>query len=119
VVLVLLRVCSVKRVYTGMAALSRPERRARRARLTPVRAREISGLVAIASRHTLARPTCLHRSLTLWWLLRRRGFDCSLKLGTRKRDGRFEAHAWIEQGGIVINDDADTDRRYSPLAWTP
>jgi len=47
--------------------------------------------------------TCLPQSVALAWLLRRRGVDASVCIGTRKDYGRFEAHAWVEVAGVAIN----------------
>ncbi len=75
-------------------------------------------LVAMAARHTPVANSCLHRSLALWWILRRRGFDTAIQFGARKKDGVFEAHAWIEHDGVVISDDQGA-REFVPLPWTP
>jgi hypothetical protein len=56
------------------------------------------------SRHLPFRATCLERSLGLWWMLRRRGYDTQLRIGGRIAVERFEAHAWIEHDGTVLND---------------
>ncbi len=55
--------------------------------------------------------TCLDRSVFLWWLMRVRGLDGRLRIGVVIEDGQLDAHAWVEQDGIVVNDDpAVTDR---------
>jgi hypothetical protein len=59
---------------------------------------------------------CLVRSLTLWWLLRRRGILGDLRIGVRKTEGEFQAHAWLEYQGKVVNDVAEIARQYSPFA---
>jgi len=64
-----------------------------------------------------ARPlpyaTCLPQSLTLWWLLERRGVQCDLRLGVRKEGGDLMAHAWVEVEGVALNDRSDVRHRYS------
>jgi len=55
---------------------------------------------------------CLSRSLTLWWLLRRQGLESELRIGVSTTGGRFEAHAWIEFQGTVINDQPDVRERF-------
>jgi len=42
--------------------------------------------------------------MVLWWLLQARGIAADLRIGARKETGRFEAHAWVETGGAVLND---------------
>ncbi len=48
------------------------------------------------------RAWCLQRSAVCVWLLRRRGIPADLVLGVRTFP--FEAHAWAELAGRVIND---------------
>jgi hypothetical protein len=83
--------------------------------------RAIARLVEAAARHGLYRATCLPRSLTLWWLLRRSGIDSALCIGVRKEETRFEAHAWEELCGTVLNDSADVRQRFTAfdLAISP
>ncbi|MGH9686894.1 MAG: lasso peptide biosynthesis B2 protein [Candidatus Acidiferrales bacterium] len=59
---------------------------------------------AAAARHLPMNANCLERSLTLWWLLRRRGIAAELCIGGRKERGQFEAHAWVEVGGVIVSD---------------
>jgi hypothetical protein len=70
----------------------------------------ISQVVHAAARHSVCGTRCLPRSLVLWALLRRQGFSPALRFGARKTDGRFEAHAWVEIGGRVL-DPAEGDAR--------
>jgi Transglutaminase-like superfamily len=51
----------------------------------------------------------------LLWLLNRRGIPARLRIGVRKEEGELEAHAWIESGGVVLNDTADVSERYRPF----
>lgn len=59
-----------------------------------------------------SRPSCLPRSLTLWWLLRRQGMPAELRIGVRREGDRLEAHAWVEQDGVVLGDHADVHDRF-------
>ena len=63
--------------------------------------------------HGPTNPNCLERSMTLWWLLRRERVDGELHIGARKEGGQFEAHAWVELAGQVLNDDADVHQHYA------
>ena len=85
-------------------------------RVDEPRARQIARIVAMASRHTPFANTCLHRSVTLWWVLGRRGLDSQLKMGARLHDGRLDAHAWVEHFGIVVNDDPEVTGSYTALS---
>lgn len=76
-------------------------------------ARASARMVRVASERGIARGTCLTRSLTLWWMLRRRGIDAELRIGVRKGQGSMDAHAWIEVRGTVVGDAPSVRERYS------
>jgi len=73
---------------------------------------------ALAAERGPLAGTCLSRSLTLWWLLRRRGIRTDLRIGVRKEAGRFEAHAWVEREGVVVNDRTEVVQQYAAFAET-
>jgi hypothetical protein len=58
----------------------------------------------------------------LWWMLRRQGIHGELHIGARKQGGRFEAHAWVELDGRILNDDVGVHQHYArfdaPIAAT-
>ena len=72
-------------------------------------------LVHSAGFHGLLDCGCLTQSLTLWWLLRRRGIDSEIYIGVRKIGNMLEAHAWVEYSGTVISDHPEIGRRFAPL----
>jgi hypothetical protein len=78
-----------------------------------LRTHGIVRLVQGAAAWSLFHPTCLHRSLTLWWLLRRQGIASELRIGVRMEQGRFEAHAWVERAGVALNDGSDVGLRFA------
>jgi hypothetical protein len=59
------------------------------------------------------QPNCLERSLALWWLFQLNAVEGELRIGGRKDQGRFEAHAWVECDGQVLNDTTDVHKHYS------
>ena len=69
-------------------------------------------MVRIAANHGLFRANCLEQSLTLSWLLKRRGIETDLRIGAQKHEGKFAAHAWIELDGVAINDSHDVGERF-------
>ncbi len=73
-------------------------------------------MVATASRDGLVHGNCLEQSLTLWWLLRRRRIPAQLRIGIRKQANKFQAHAWVELAGAVLNDRQDVHREYTAFA---
>lgn len=58
--------------------------------------------VATASRYVPGASTCLTRALAAQVLLARRGEVACLRIGVARREGRFQAHAWLESQGKVI-----------------
>ena len=76
-------------------------------------ARRAARLVEACGRTCSVGATCLSRSLTLWWLLRRRGIPVHLCIGVRKPAGALEAHAWVEHGDEVLNDDSRVRTRFA------
>jgi len=69
----------------------------------------------LVGRHLFFRTNCLERSLALRWLLRRRGIVTELRIGARKESALFEAHAWIELGGVVLNDPDEAHLHFAPF----
>ena len=82
-------------------------------------AREAARAVERASRLGFYAGNCLSQSIALSWLLRRHGVEAQLRLGTRTREGGFEAHAWVTHAGSVLNDSSDVETRYAPLQNAP
>ena len=78
-------------------------------------AREISRLEAATARCLFFQSTCLEQSLALWWLLRRHGVSAELRLGARKESNRFEAHAWVQLDGAILNNSAAGDVHFVPF----
>jgi len=77
------------------------------------RAELTSRMVNAAIRHVWRASTCLEKSLALWWLLGRRGIASELRIGARKLEGKFEAHAWVERDGLALNEAQQEHRHYA------
>jgi hypothetical protein len=78
---------------------------------------DLVGMVCRAQRR-VTRTTgilgpCLVRSLTLWTILTRYGVEVSLRVGFRKRDGKFEGHAWVEHDQSPLNESESEARTYT------
>ena len=58
-------------------------------------------VVTRSLRHVPFDSRCLMRSLVLTSLLARRGIDSSLVIAVSAEPG-FEAHAWVERGGVAL-----------------
>lgn len=70
--------------------------------------------VATAASRGPYHANCLERSLLLWWMLRWQGIPGELKIGVRREGQTLRAHAWIEHGGHVINDQDNIATLYTP-----
>ncbi len=81
--------------------------------------RQASDTVALAARNLpVYRATCLSRSLVLWHLLRKHGRPADLRIGVQVGEGGFNAHAWVEQEGTVVNDRADIAQEFTPIDFS-
>lgn len=70
-------------------------------------------MVNAADRHGLVHPSCLAKSLTLWWLLGRQGTTSQLRIGIRKEAEKLEAHAWVEREGAALNESEERHHHYA------
>ncbi len=84
----------------------------------PQAAERVAREVERAGREYSLYPVdCLVRSLVVVWLLRRRGIAAEFRLGVRTLTGRFEAHAWVEHGGVPLGEDADVARVFDAFEF--
>jgi hypothetical protein len=93
------------------AAVRRPVAAGRR--VEPATVAGICRAVDRAAGFYFKRAWCLQRSAACVHLLRRRGCPARLVLGVRTFP--FEAHAWAEVDGRVVNDRPDFIRRFRVL----
>lgn len=70
-------------------------------------------MVHSAAHYGPIRPTCLEESLALWYLLGEQGINPQLRIGVRKTDGKFEAHAWVEYQGQTLNQSNEVHKHYA------
>ncbi len=75
-------------------------------------AERIDGAFALLPLH----PTCLRRSVTLLRELERHGSAAELVIGVRNTSGSVEAHAWVQIGTTVVNDDPEAVGSYTVIA---
>lgn len=66
-----------------------------------------------AATYYFKRAWCLQRSATAVCLLRLRGVKALLTIGVRKFP--FQAHAWVEVEGRVVNDSPGVQQEYTVL----
>lgn len=61
----------------------------------------------------VARRNCLPRSVTLSWLLARRGVASDLRIGVRRDvQAGLAAHAWVEVAGRPLNESANVREQF-------
>ena len=75
-------------------------------------------MVNAADRHGLVHPSCLVKSLTLWWLLGQQGIGSQLRVGVRKEGANLEAHAWVEREGMALNEPEERHHHYAAFDRT-
>jgi hypothetical protein len=73
----------------------------------------VARMVRAAAYFGVGNFTCLEKSLTLWWLLGRQGIESTVRIGARKDQQTFEAHAWVERGGTVLQEQDEPERLYA------
>ncbi len=67
-------------------------------------AERVARMVTIAANHSFYSANCLKKALVIWWLLKRKGITSELKIGVRKEETDFLAHAWVELNGKPLTD---------------
>jgi len=101
------------------AAFEEPARAARNSKAleagTLDMARRIAHLEAVTATNLFFRTSCLEQSLVLCRMLRRRGMNAGLRIGARKEEDRFEAHAWVEMEGNVVDGSGAEHLHFMPF----
>ena len=97
---------TLRKMISGTTPQTEPNSRNKRIALT-------AHIVNAADRHGPIHPSCLVKSLTLWWLLGRQGITSELRVGVRKEGGNLEAHAWVEREGIALNEPEERHHHYA------
>lgn len=64
-------------------------------------------------------PSCLDRSLFLWFVLRIHGINSNLRIGIAPDTNTIDGHAWVELDGTVLNDDQDVPQHFAVFDGDP
>ena len=116
IVAMALSACGFKRTYVGLSKLAGSDR----ACGDPETYKgQVKRWVRFVKQRGPFRGNCLSRSLVAWWLLRRRGMEADLHIGTCKYSGKFRAHAWIEHRGQPVNAGPRVRERYIAFQQFP
>jgi hypothetical protein len=75
--------------------------------------RTICRMVKAGAHYGMVHPNCLEESLVLWYFLQREDLPAALRIGVRKSQERFEAHAWVEYYGVALNQGEWTHPHYA------
>lgn len=80
------------------------------------RARSLAAAGERAIRLLPVQPSCLVRALALRELLHRRGIRGGrVRVGVRREDGSFAAHAWLEYRGRVLDSFGASSAEFADL----
>ncbi len=72
----------------------------------PARVGQLEHAIHRAAAYGFIRPYCLVRAMALRDLLVEDGVrGASIRIGVRRADGTFQAHAWIRWGERIVGDD--------------
>jgi hypothetical protein len=80
------------------------------------RARRVSGAVDAGLGVLPTRSTCLRRSVTLLREMDRLGLEGTMHIGVRRDEATMSAHAWVQVGKMVVNDDNALVARYAEIS---
>ena len=78
-------------------------------------ARRTARMVAAPAKEGIVHGKCLEQSIVLWWLLLRKRMPAELRIGARQSEKGFEAHAWVEVEGNIVNDTENVLHDYVPF----
>lgn len=107
-----LRLRGLQRTKTAIASLLNQDISLPPEAQAPVVAKT-TRMVNIATRYSPLWTNCLKKSLVLWYLLQRQGINSELRIGVRKDEGDFTAHAWVEYQGMVLSDRQNVGQHYT------
>ena len=111
---VALRLVGFRRWHSALArwGLMREPASGQQAAILVQQACGVTRLMTAVAAQSAHRANCLEQSLVLWWLLRRLGIESDLRIGVHKIVDRLEGHAWVEYGGLALNERDDVRQRF-------
>ncbi len=110
----LLHFLSLKRLRWLAAAIASPFALVNRRR--PVPAGRIAWAVAAAARRSIFGSTCLTKAIAGQALFSSFGYRTKLRVGGKRVDGAFEAHAWLElNDDVLLGGPRSVTAQYTPF----
>ena len=76
--------------------------------VSPVSMSRLRVMIVIVSRY-VPRATCLVQALAGYILFSKYGYTPSIKIGVLNEEGKFEAHAWLENDNNVVLGESEKD----------
>lgn len=109
----LLKIRGYKRTRIVLSGLSRRKLKVRCPDKSQLElARRVADMVSLAARHGPYRANCLKKSLVTELLLAQEGIPAKLRIGVNRREGRLDAHAWVEVDEEVLIGGRDAKALY-------
>ena len=72
--------------------------------------------ITLATRYGVFHPHCLTRAVALSRMLDAHGIrGHKIRIGVRRHEGAFIAHAWVEMGSSILGDTRGSTASYVPL----
>lgn len=114
-----LRTLGFQRSWAWLAHFTRPQ--------LPVQAPDAMTIPAAVRLAELARAvgarspwpaSCLRQALGVWVLLRRRQLPAEVRIGVQRGSAQFQAHAWVELGGVALDPAAAAHSAFPNLPGT-
>lgn len=97
-----LRIRGFERTRALIERLTKRANQRQPSRRDLISADNLARLAQIAGRRGVLVAKCLPQALAVYGAIRRRGLDPVLQIGVRKKEGSFEAHAWVELAGFPL-----------------
>lgn len=111
-----LRTLGFQRSWAWLARFARSHRAMRVPDARAIAAAErLCALARAVGARSPWRTSCLRQALTVWLLLRRRQLPAELRIGVIRREPPFQAHAWVELGGVALDPEAAAHAAFPPL----
>ena len=79
------------------------------------RARRYARIIGRVARWHVLPVACLPKSLVLHRWLRAEGVPSDLRIGVQRSADALKAHAWVQIGNVVVNDEPAAVRPFTPL----
>lgn len=113
---ILLWICGVQRLRRMLTYLAKAGS-GEKART--VSAEMLTRIISAAARHAPIKGTCLSQALATEALFLHYGYDPVVRLGVMRRNGNFQAHAWVELDNRIIIGGPAMVQEYTPLSSAP